>query len=78
MQTQAVNPAWVCYTSKKIMNTDRIYNRLETINISLQDIECKIESSITNRDIKELTKKQTKLLKERNKLKRRLQREYEQ
>ncbi len=60
------------------MNTDRIYNRLETINISLQDIECKIESSITNHDIKELTKKQTKLLKERNKLKRRLQREYEQ
>ena len=76
MQTQALL-AWVCYTIQ-VMNTDRIYNRLETNNISLQDIECKIESSITNRDIKELTKKQTKLLKERNKLKKRLQREYEQ
>ena len=64
--------------TQEIMNTDRIYNRLETINISLQDIEHKIESSITNRDIKELTKKHSKLLKERNKLKKRLQREYEQ
>jgi|TARA_R110002020_G_scaffold405929_2_gene615983 hypothetical protein len=59
------------------MNTDRIYNRLETINVSLQDIEAKIEVSITNSDVKELTKKQSKLLRERNKLKKRLQREYE-
>ena len=59
------------------MNEDRIYNRLETINNSLQELESKIESSITIRDTKELTKKQSKLIKERNKLKKRLSRNYE-
>ena len=59
------------------MNQDRIYNRLETINDTLQDLEVKIESSITTRDTKELMKKQSKLIKERNKLKKRLSRNYE-
>jgi len=59
------------------MNEDRIYNRLETINDSLQELESKIESSITTRDTKELAKKQGKLIKERNKLKKRLSRQYE-
>jgi len=59
------------------MNEDRIYNRLETINDSLQELESKIESSITTRDTKELAKKQSKLIKERNKLKKRLSRQYE-
>ena len=40
------------------MNQDRIYNRLETINDSLQELEVKIESSITTKDTKELLKKQ--------------------
>ena len=59
------------------MNQDRIYNRLETINDTLQDLEVKIESSITTRDTKELMKMQSKLIKERNKLKKRLSRNYE-
>ena len=60
-----------------IMNQDRIYNRLETINDSLQELEGKIESSITTKDTKELLKKQGKLIKERTKLKKRLSRNYE-
>lgn len=61
-----------------IMNQNRIYNRLETINDMLQDLEGKIESTITTRDTKELLKKQSKLIKERNKLKKRLSRNYEE
>tara|TARA_Y100000593_G_scaffold91618_1_gene180978 strand:+ start:3524 stop:3706 length:183 start_codon:yes stop_codon:yes gene_type:complete len=60
------------------MNQNRIYNRLETINDMLQDLEGKIESTITTRDTKELLKKQSKLIKERNKLKKRLSRNYEE
>ncbi len=44
----------------------------------LQDLEGKIESTITTRDTKELLKKQSKLIKERNKLKKRLSRNYEE
>jgi hypothetical protein len=54
------------------MNKQRIYTRLETINDSLHDLECRLESLFTERDIRELEKKRSKLIRERKKLKKRL------
>ena len=54
------------------MNKQRIYTRLEIINDSLHDLECRIEALFTERDKRELEKKRSKLIRERNKLKKRL------
>ncbi|MAH50771.1 hypothetical protein CMI37_33440 [Candidatus Pacearchaeota archaeon] len=57
---------------QNIMNKQRIYTRLENINDSLHDLECRLESLFTERDRRELEKKRSKLIRERNKLKKRL------
>ena len=57
---------------QNIMNKQRIYTRLENINDSLHDLECRLESLFTERDKKELEKKRSKLIRERKKLKKRL------
>jgi hypothetical protein len=54
------------------MNKQRIYTRLESINDSIHDLECRIESLFTERDKRELEKKRSKLIRERKKLKKRL------
>jgi len=54
------------------MNKERIYARLDTINETLYGLECRIDNIKTERDRKELSKKKTKLIKERNKLEKRL------
>ena len=54
------------------MNKQRIYTRLENINDSLHNLERRLESSFTERDIREIEKKRSKLIRERNKLKKRL------
>ncbi len=54
------------------MNKDRIYDRLQRINDSIYDLDCKVESFMTEHDKKEHIKKRSKLVKQRNKLKKRL------
>ena len=54
------------------MNKERIYARLDRINETLYGLECRIDNITTERDRKELSKKKTKLIKERNKLEKRL------
>ena len=54
------------------MNKQRIYTRLENINDTLYDLECRLESLFTEQDKRKLEKKRCKLIKERNKLKKRL------
>tara|TARA_Y100000296_G_C5016184_1_gene177539 strand:- start:415 stop:597 length:183 start_codon:yes stop_codon:yes gene_type:complete len=54
------------------MNKERIYARLDRIKETLYGLECRIDNIKTERDRKELLKKKTKLLKELNKLEKRL------
>tara|TARA_B100000700_G_scaffold60336_1_gene65973 strand:- start:439 stop:618 length:180 start_codon:yes stop_codon:yes gene_type:complete len=54
------------------MNKQRIYTRLQKINDNLYDLEVKLDTCATEHDKKEVSKKRSKLIKERNKLKKRL------
>lgn len=60
------------------MNKQRLYTRLERIGDSIHDLECKMESCLCAREKKQYDKKKTKLIKERNKIKKRLYSSYEQ
>jgi len=60
------------------MNKQRLYTRLERISDSIHDLECKIEACLCTREKKQCDKKKAKLIKERNKIKKRLYSSYEQ
>jgi hypothetical protein len=54
------------------MKEDRIYIRIEAINNQLYDLEFCADEVASHKDYKEIQKRQSKLLKEKRKLQRRL------
>ena len=54
------------------MKEDRIHIKLEAINSQLFDLDIDLEESSSHKDAKEVKKRQSRLLKERRKLQRKL------
>jgi hypothetical protein len=54
------------------MKEDRIYLRLDAINNQLYELEISAEDTNSHKDYKEIQKRQSKLLKEKKKLQKRL------